>query len=245
MSSNINVENLISTKLSSNHVANIYLLNSGTVKKGFYRPLQADQEVPVYLVGGDNVGLVGNPHSLMVMEGRIVDLVGGCPGSSITNFGVKYERIFRDFSKLVQISIKKSSTDNNPNIYYVGKGIILDKNLDPLFMLTTILGNVILPPSGSYSASSRCRLSTDTIKAYIRKDVFSSKFATEQKKVYKQIVNVLLPEVVASNIPLIVNKCINMAVKAEVRTDMYPEDYSELLRDQLNSYDRESILKYR
>lgn len=127
--------------------------------------------------------------------------------TAIKSLNSKFYTAFKDSSTL-------KPYDTSLNRVYIGKGVITDVDFNPLVLTTYFLDQDTLDEATFRHNSNKYYndsiLNQSKMKIYINRSIYSEVFKEDNKRLHKELMNVILPELMKLDIPITFKRELDM-----------------------------------
>lgn len=198
----LNTNTLISSNFpleSIRTITNSYVERS----QDTYLTINKDVEVPLFTINPNKLfeyDYTGSGYRVKSYDNFLT-----CYTVPIKVLGDKFYTCFKSLGALRAYTVSNQ-------MYYIGKGIITDKNFNPLIMTTykvtdTDLGIINSNPG---NGTGRLHVVQDNVTIYLSREIYSDRFREENKRLYKELFTVIIPLLMSYDIKIVIKKELNM-----------------------------------
>lgn len=165
-------------------------------KNQFFINVDKGVEVPVYLLDKDSLMSYNYASRNYTWNGGYSRYLTSYE-TPMKVLNAKFYDCFRSLGNLKKYSVSDKD-------YYIGKGIITDSFFEPLILTTYVFTDADL------EQSSNTVLNQDRVKVYLNRDIFTDNFRIANKRLHRELINIILPELMKYDMKISIKKELNM-----------------------------------
>lgn len=192
---NLSTNSIISLRYPINSLRGI--TTSYLNKPQFFINIDKDIEVPIYLLDKDSLMRYDYATRQWRWNGGYSRHLAYYD-VPMKVLGTKFYDCFKHLGSLKKYSVSDKS-------YFIGKGIITDEFFEPLILTTYSFGDDDL----QYEGSER-RFKQEKIKVYLNRTIFTEEFRVANKRLHREIINIILPDLMQFDIKISIKRELNM-----------------------------------
>ena len=206
---NLNTNTIISSRYPIKNIrtiTNYYLKND----KSVYIKVEPNREVPIYTLDAERLFIYNYDNSSYKYNSYLLPLE--YYDTPIKVLGEKFYTCFAHLNKFRKYSVATKS-------YYIGKGIITDDLFNPLLLTTYHLDIGDLDRYNYEHNAGRTptpHFDQSKLKIYLSRKIFTEEFREQNKKLHKELFNVIIPKLMELEIPITVKTELNMLTEVFV-----------------------------
>ena len=206
---NLNTNTIISSRYpikSLRTITNCFLKSDESI----YIKVEPNREIPIYTLDSErlfifNYDTLSYNYNSYVKELNYYD-------NPIKVLGEKFYLCFANLANFKKYSVSNKS-------YYIGKGIITDIAFNPLLLTTYVLDSGDLERFNYEHSAGRTPIphfDQSKLKVYLSREIFTEEFREQNKRLHKELFNVIIPKLMELDIPITVKTELNMLTKTFV-----------------------------